>query len=50
MAQCLLAGYSTAQTAGALDASLYTARNHIQNVIAKLGAHSRVEAIALLRR
>jgi DNA-binding CsgD family transcriptional regulator len=30
--------------------SLNTTRNHVQRLIAKLGAHSRLEAVAAARR
>jgi putative two-component system response regulator len=39
-------GLSTDAIAERLDVSLNTARNHIQRVITKLGAHSRLEAVA----
>ena len=39
-------GLSTEAIAGRLSLSLHTVRNHIQRVLAKLGAHSRLEAVA----
>jgi two-component system, NarL family, nitrate/nitrite response regulator NarL len=43
----LAAGQSTADIAGALGISATTVRNHIQRILPKLGAHSRLEAVAL---
>lgn len=42
-------GTSTEALAGRLFISPRTARNHIQNLMAKLGVHSRLEAVALAR-
>jgi len=39
-------GRSTRATAEALHVSPATVRNHVQNVLAKLGVHSRLEAVA----
>jgi PAS domain S-box-containing protein len=44
------AGYSTREIAERLFISQNTARNHVQRTIAKLGAHSRLEAVAIARR
>jgi DNA-binding NarL/FixJ family response regulator len=44
---CLADGMSRAATAAQLQVSLNTVRSHIQNVIAKLGVHSTLEAAAL---
>ena len=41
-------GYGTDAIAKALVISPQTARTHIQNVLAKLGVHSRLEAAALV--
>jgi len=48
--ELLVEGCSTAQVADRLFISLNTARNHIQRVLTRLGAHSRVEAIAIATR
>jgi len=43
-------GVSTRGISERLFISLNTARNHVQRTIAKLGAHSRLEAVAIARR
>jgi DNA-binding NarL/FixJ family response regulator len=43
-------GLSTREISERLYISLNTARNHVQRLIAKLGAHSRLEAVAVARR
>ena len=43
----LVAGKSTAELAEALFVAPATARNHIQSIMHKLGAHSRLEAVAI---
>lgn len=43
-------GVSTREIASRLFISVNTARNHVQRLIAKLGAHSRLEAVAVARR
>ncbi|HEY8216758.1 MAG TPA: PAS domain-containing protein [Acidimicrobiia bacterium] len=43
-------GLSSREIAEQLFISLNTARNHVQRLIAKLGAHSRLEAVAVARR
>jgi PAS domain S-box-containing protein len=43
-------GASTREISERLVISLNTARNHVQRTIAKLGAHSRLEAVAIARR
>jgi PAS domain S-box-containing protein len=45
----LAEGASTEIIASRLFISVRTARNHIQNVLAKLSVHSRLEAVALAR-
>jgi len=42
----LAAGYSTAKIARELGVTLETARNYIRRLLKRLGAHSRVEAVA----
>ena len=42
----LAAGASNQQIAEELVLSLHTVRNHVQNVISKLGTHSKLEAVA----
>jgi len=48
--ELLAGGASTREIADRLFISLNTARNHVQRLIAKLGAHSRLEAVAIARR
>ena len=43
----LATGQSTAEIASVLHISPVTVRNHIQRILPKLGAHSRLEAVAL---
>lgn len=43
-------GASTTEIADELTLSVHTVRNHIRHVMAKLDAHSRVEALAIARR
>lgn len=43
-------GLKTAELAKALYISPTTVRNHIQNILGKLGVHSRVEAVAVAER
>jgi len=43
-------GHSTRQIASELHLSLDTVRNHIRFLLRALGAHSRLEAVALARR
>ncbi len=44
---CLMRGRATAEVARDLNVSYATARTHIQHVLDKLGAHSRLEAVAM---
>ena len=44
------AGESAAAIAAALNIAPLTARTHIRNILSKLGAHSRLEAVALALR
>ncbi len=46
----LAAGQSTERMADQLYLSQHTVRNHIRNLTAKLGAHSRLEAVAIAAR
>ena len=46
----LMHGATTDEIAAALSTARSTARTHIQNVLAKLHAHSRTEAVALALR
>ena len=46
---CLAEGASNRETAGRLHMSVNTVRTHLQNLMAKLGAHSALEAVALTR-
>jgi hypothetical protein len=43
-------GRSTRQSAQELHVSPDTVRNHVRDVLRALGAHSRLEAVALARR
>ena len=43
----LAEGYGTRSIAANLYISVVTVRNHIQNILQKLGVHSRLEAVAL---
>jgi two-component system nitrate/nitrite response regulator NarL len=46
----LVKGEATASIAASMGIRQATARSHIQNVLAKLGVHSRLEAVALAVR
>ena len=46
----LVAGKGTAQLARTLVVAPATARNHVQSIMNKLGAHSRLEAVAIASR
>ena len=46
----LAEGLTTREIASRLFISLNTTRNHVQRLIVKLGAHSRLEAVAAARR
>jgi PAS domain S-box-containing protein len=48
--QLLAAGASTAQIQETLQISRETVRNHVRHILRALGAHSRLEAIAVARR
>ena len=43
-------GNSTALTASLLGLSINTVRNHVQSAIRRLGAHSKLEAVAIAQR
>ncbi len=43
-------GVSTRAAADKLNVSPATVRNHVQNILGKLGAHSRLEAVAIATR
>ncbi len=43
-------GVATQRMASELEISVTTVRNHIQGILRKLGAHSRLEAVSLARR
>lgn len=43
-------GRSTGEIAHQLDVSVHTLRNHVRNVLLKLGTHSRLEAVTLAIR
>ena len=46
----LAEGMSTADLSTHLQLSLNTVRNHIQSAIRRLGAHSKLEAVAIAQR
>jgi PAS domain S-box-containing protein len=46
----MASGTGTPAMAESLHVSRATVRNHVQNILAKLGAHSRLEAVALATR
>jgi DNA-binding CsgD family transcriptional regulator len=46
----LAAGTSTQEMADQLYLSTHTIRNHVRNLSAKLGAHSKLEAVAIASR
>lgn len=48
--QLLASGVSTNTVASSLFLSTHTVRNHIRNILAKLGAHSKLEAVAIATR
>jgi len=43
-------GEPTREMAGELGISITTVRNHVQGILRKLGAHSRLEAVSIARR
>ncbi len=43
-------GMTNAQIAGELQVSVNTVRNHVANISSKLGAHSKLEALAIATR
>ena len=48
--RCLTEGLNTAATAARLHVSPATVRNHVHRIFAKLGVHSRLQAVAAARR
>ena len=46
----IVAGRGTKEIARAMGVSTSTAGTHIQNVLSKLGVHSRLQAVALIAR
>jgi len=48
--QLLGQGASTADIAAMLHLSTETVRNHVRHIFATLGAHSRLEAVAIAHR
>lgn len=48
--EALALGLSNREIAARLYLSVNTVRNHVQNVLAKLGAHSKLEAVAIAGR
>jgi len=45
--QLLADGYSNQSIASELTLSLHTVRNHVQRILGKLGAHSKLEAVSI---
>ena len=50
MLRLLAVGRSTASIAEELFLSTHTVRNHISSILSKLGAHSKLEAVAVAAR
>lgn len=48
--QCLADGLSTEEIGGRLHLSHNTVRNHVQRILNRLGAHSKLEAVAIALR
>jgi DNA-binding NarL/FixJ family response regulator len=48
--RCMSEGLDARRTAERLGVSLSTCRGHIRRVLAKLGAHSQLEAVAIVKR
>jgi DNA-binding CsgD family transcriptional regulator len=48
--QLLAEGVTTDALAERLYISKHTARSHVRNILAKLGAHSKLEAVAIAAR
>lgn len=48
--QLLAEGLSTTELSKRLHVSVNTVRNHVQNVISRLGAHSKLEAVSIALR
>lgn len=48
--QCMVDGLTRAEIAGRLHISVNTVRTHTQNLLAKLGAHSTLESVAVALR
>ncbi|NIP18589.1 MAG: hypothetical protein GWM87_10820 [Xanthomonadales bacterium] len=48
--KCLAEGHSTREVATMLSISVPTVRNHVEHMLHKLHAHSRLEAVAVARR
>jgi DNA-binding NarL/FixJ family response regulator len=48
--QLLATGASTSEIVDLLVLSPHTVRNHVRNILAKLGAHSKLEAVAIAAR
>ncbi len=46
----LAAGHSTTAVASELGLSVHTTRNHVRNLMTKLGAHSRLDAVVSAAR
>ena len=46
--RCIMDGQTTEQMAETLGVQRSTARTHVQNLLTKLGVHSRLQAAALM--
>ncbi|MFQ9180381.1 MAG: response regulator transcription factor [Eggerthella lenta] len=47
--RCIAAGMTIAQAADKLFVSRETVKKHLANIYGKLGVHSKMQAVALLR-
>jgi DNA-binding NarL/FixJ family response regulator len=47
---CIASGMTNAALAEKLYVSVHTVRGHVQSILAKLGAHSKLEAVAIATR
>ena len=50
MLLCLTQGLSNQQVATRLEMSVNTVRNHVQRILYKLDAHSKLEAVVVATR
>jgi DNA-binding NarL/FixJ family response regulator len=50
MLQLITSGQGNKDIANQLHLSIHTIRNHVQNLLVKLGAHTKLEAVAIASR